>query len=319
MLNVLAMCVLAVLTPTKNWYAPEEPILIRSDAAEPVSIIISDFLGRRVDTDQSVVVQPGASFGLEALYPALRDGTFVVYAVPEGNLNREYVGTPLVVSYRVDDRPGAPEGPMVVQVQPLEYAVIETEAGSMTAALYYDVAPDTVANFVNLARGGYYDNLTFHRIIPGFVLQGGDPRGDGTGNPGYRIEAEFNTRPHVKGVLSMAREGDPMERGGIMPRPEYANSAGSQFFICIDYARTKPLDRKYTAFGIVTEGQDVIDTLATTPIADAGTGRPATPPRIKSVRIRDVTADNDPYVDLIQKATAGASPIQTLTPTTPGE
>jgi peptidyl-prolyl cis-trans isomerase B (cyclophilin B) len=184
----------------------------------------------------------------------------------------------------------------------------------MTVALYYDVAPDTVANFINLARGGYYDNLTFHRIVPGFVIQGGDPRGDGTGNPGYRIEAEFNTRPHVKGVLSMAREGDPMERGGIMPRPEYANSAGSQFFICIDYARTSPLDRKYTAFGVVTSGIEVIDALASSPIADPGTGRPENPPAIRSVRINEVVAGSDPYTDLIQRATAGASPIQTLTP-----
>lgn len=314
MVHTLAMCVLAVLTPTKTWFPPSTAVTIKSDATEPVNVIVNDFLGRRVDTDRPTLIQPGASFDLREVYPALLEGTFVVYAVPEGKLNREYVGTPLVVGFRSDDRPGAPEGPMVVQVQPLEYATIETDAGTMTVALYYDVAPDTVANFVNLARGGYYDNLTFHRIVPGFVLQGGDPRGDGTGNPGYRIEAEFSTRPHVKGVLSMAREGDPMERGGIMPRPEYANSAGSQFFICIDYNRTKHLDRKYTAFGIVSDGLGVIDTLAQTPIADPGTGRPQTPPAIKTVRIAAVTAANDPYVDLIQKATAGASPIQTLTP-----
>src|SRR3989442_8101703 len=105
---------------------------------------------------------------------------------------------------------------MVVRVEPLRYAVMQTAHGPVTMAFYYDIAPNTVSNFLTLSEQGFYDGLTFHRIAPGFVIQGGDPRGDGTGGPGYMIDAEFSDpkdsgRSHDAGALSMARSGDPGE------------------------------------------------------------------------------------------------------------
>jgi cyclophilin family peptidyl-prolyl cis-trans isomerase len=123
-------------------------------------------------------------------------------------------------------------------------AVIETDKGTMVLELYPDVAPKTVANFVKLIGAGFYNGLTFHRVEPGFVIQGGDPNGNGTGGPGYTIEAEFNAKPHVRGTLAMARSSDP-------------DSAGSQFYIALD--RAPHLDNNYTVFGQLVEGMDVID------------------------------------------------------------
>jgi peptidyl-prolyl cis-trans isomerase B (cyclophilin B) len=123
-------------------------------------------------------------------------------------------------------------------------AVIETEKGTIVFSFYKEDAPKTVENFVTLAKKGFYDGLTFHRVEPGFVIQGGDPNGNGTGGPGYTIKAEFNSHPHVKGTVAMARANDP-------------DSAGSQFYICLGDARF--LDHKYTVFGQVLEGQDVVD------------------------------------------------------------
>ena len=132
---------------------------------------------------------------------------------------------------------------------------IEMENGGViTAELYPELAPNTVANFVNLVESGFYDGLIFHRVIPGFMIQGGDPQGTGMGGPGYSIKGEFarngfreNTLRHKRGVLSMARS--------MMP-----NSAGSQFFIM--HADAPHLDGDYAAFGKVTEGMDVVDRIA---------------------------------------------------------
>ncbi|MBC7784260.1 MAG: peptidylprolyl isomerase [Burkholderiales bacterium] len=178
---------------------------------------------------------------------------------------------------------------------------METSEGTMTMAFYYDVAPNTSTNFLALAEEGYFDGQVFHRIIKNFVVQGGDPLGrdparGGTGGPGFMIDAEFNDRQHQKGVLSMARQGDPLEAQGMMPRSDAANSASSQFFICLDYSRTKALDGKYTVFGKVVEGMDVVDKLAGMP---TGAGdRPTNPPEIKKVTVRVVTPEKNPYAKL---------------------
>ena len=132
---------------------------------------------------------------------------------------------------------------------------IEMENGGVIEAeLYPEIAPNTVANFVTLVASGFYDGLIFHRVIPGFMIQGGDPQGTGMGGPGYSIKGEFarngfkqNTLKHTRGVLSMARS--------MMP-----NSAGSQFFIM--HANAPHLDGDYAAFGKVTEGMDVVDAIA---------------------------------------------------------
>src|SRR5438093_197773 len=140
-----------------------------------------------------------------------------------------------------------------------EVAVIKTDEGEMVVEFWPDVAPKTVENFKTLAKKGFYDGTAFHRIIKGFMIQGGDPLTKdpktedrwGTGDPGYKIKAEFNDRSHTKGVLSMARSANP-------------DSAGSQFFICLDAA--PHLDRKYTAFGKVTKGLDVLENICNTPV-----------------------------------------------------
>ena len=132
-----------------------------------------------------------------------------------------------------------------------QIAVIETNFGNIVIQLYPDVAPGHVENFVKLAQDGFYDGSTFHRVIPGFMIQGGDPNSkdedrsnDGQGGPGFTINAEFSDVPHKRGILSMARAQDP-------------NSAGSQFFIVVKDSNF--LDGQYTVFGEVIEGMDVAD------------------------------------------------------------
>lgn len=131
--------------------------------------------------------------------------------------------------------------------------VIDTNMGEIKAELYPDVAPVTVKNFIDLIKKGFYNGLTFHRVIEGFMIQGGCPKGNGTGGPGYCIKGEFrangvkNDLKHERGVLSMARAMDP-------------DSAGSQFFIMHE---TSPhLDGQYAAFGKVTDGMNVVDRIA---------------------------------------------------------
>jgi len=139
-----------------------------------------------------------------------------------------------------------------------EVAVITTSEGVMVLEFYPDVAPGHVANFKKLARSGFYDGTCFHRVIPGFMIQGGDPNTKdeskkdtwGLGGPGYTINAEFSARHHARGILSMARTPDP-------------KSAGSQFFIC--HADAGNLDGQYTVFGNLIKGFDVLDKIATTP------------------------------------------------------
>lgn len=123
--------------------------------------------------------------------------------------------------------------------------VITLENGNEIRLEFYPVdAPKTVENFVTLAKKGFYNNLTFHRVVRDFVVQGGCPKGDGTGGPGYTVPAEFNKQKHVRGTLAMARSQDP-------------NSAGSQFYIC--YGPTPHLDGNYTVFGKVTSGIEHVD------------------------------------------------------------
>lgn len=149
---------------------------------------------------------------------------------------------------------------------------VETDHGTLELELWNDVAPGHAENFLKLARKGFYDGLAFHRILPGFVIQGGCPKGDGTGGPGWTIKAEFNDRPHVPGVLSMARSGHP-------------DSAGSQFFVCLTRERCQHLDRQYTAFGKITKGMDVVEKLAATPLRDRHNGTPEKAPRMTKVTV----------------------------------
>ena len=138
-----------------------------------------------------------------------------------------------------------------------EVAVIETTLGDIELELQNDIAPGHVKNFKDLAGKGFYDGTTFHRVIPGFMIQGGDPntKSDdrsthGMGGPGYTIKAEFSSTPHTRGVLSMARSQDP-------------DSAGSQFFIVVKDSSF--LDNQYTVFGRVTKGMEVVDKIVSVP------------------------------------------------------
>jgi len=126
-------------------------------------------------------------------------------------------------------------------------AIIKTEKGDLTVQFYDKDAPDTVANFLKLAKSGYYDGVTFHRVIPDFVIQGGDPTGTGAGGPGYSIKCELDgdNQYHDRGVLSMAHRG--------------RDTGGSEFFICHSRTNTAHLDRNHTCFGKVVENVDVID------------------------------------------------------------
>ncbi len=162
-----------------------------------------------------------------------------------------------------------------------EVAIITTSLGVMVVEFYPDVAPNHVANFKKLARSGFYDGTAFHRVIPGFMIQGGDPntKNDaakdswGTGGPGWTVNAEFNSKHHARGILSMARTSDP-------------NSAGSQFFIC--HGDAGFLDGQYTVFGNLIKGFDVLDKIAATPTETPD--RPIT--RVNVVSIKIVPADS---------------------------
>jgi peptidyl-prolyl cis-trans isomerase B (cyclophilin B) len=118
------------------------------------------------------------------------------------------------------------------------------DGNTIDMVFYPQDAPKTVENFVTLAKKGFYNGLKFHRVVPDFVVQGGCPKGDGTGGPGYTIPAEFNSKKHLRGTVAMARSQHP-------------DSAGSQFYIC--YGATPHLDRNYTVFGQVTSGMEHVD------------------------------------------------------------
>ena len=162
-----------------------------------------------------------------------------------------------------------------------EVAVIDTTDGKMEIEFWPDVAPKTVANFIKLAKSGFYNGTLFHRIIKGFMIQGGDPLTKdpsakaswGTGGPGYSIPAEFNDRHHVFGVISMARSSDP-------------NSAGSQFFLCLGDCPS--LDHQYTDFGKLIKGADVLKKIGDTPVTASPSGEMSEPTKevkVKSIKI----------------------------------
>jgi peptidyl-prolyl cis-trans isomerase B (cyclophilin B) len=169
---------------------------------------------------------------------------------------------------------------------PNEVAVIKTSEGDMVLQFWTDAAPNTVENFKKLARQGFYDGTIFHRIVKGFMIQGGDPNSKdptkensyGQGDPGYKIKAEFNDHSHDRGVISMARSQDP-------------DSAGSQFFICL--APVHRLDHQYTTFGKLIKGQDVLEKIGDIEVTKNSMGEPSKPTKrvvIESIKI--VPADS---------------------------
>ena len=167
-----------------------------------------------------------------------------------------------------------------------EVAVIKTNEGDMVVQFWNDAAPNTIENFKKLARSGFYDGTIVHRIVKGFMIQGGDPNSKdpgkessyGQGGPGYKIKAEFNDHSHDRGVISMARSSDP-------------DSAGSQFFICL--AHVPRLDGKYTTFGKLIKGGDVLKKIGDTPLTRNSTGEMSKPTkRVVIERIKIVPEDS---------------------------
>jgi peptidyl-prolyl cis-trans isomerase B (cyclophilin B) len=167
-----------------------------------------------------------------------------------------------------------------------EVALIKTSEGEMVVQFWTDAAPNTIENFKKLAREGFYDGTIFHRIVKGFMIQGGDPNSKdpakensyGEGGPSYKIKAEFNDHSHQRGVISMARSSDP-------------DSAGSQFFICL--APVPRLDHQYTTFGKLIKGTDVLEKIGDTPVTRNSTGEMSKPTKrvlIESIKI--VPADS---------------------------
>ncbi len=157
---------------------------------------------------------------------------------------------------------------LTIDTQKSYSATIETTAGTLVADLFASEVPNTVNNFVFLARDSFYEDVIFHRVIKGFMIQGGDPTGTGRGGPGYRFNDETVARPYSRGTLAMANAGP--------------NTNGSQFFIMHqDY----PLPPNYTIFGKLTQGEDVLDSIATAPTGSQD--RPSNPVTIKSITIAE--------------------------------
>jgi len=169
----------------------------------------------------------------------------------------------------------------VTHIEPLQYAVISTDKGDIKATFAYEASPHTVDNFIALSKDKFYDGSNFHRVIKGFMIQGGDSTSNidgraGSGGPGYQINDEFSDKLHVRGVLSMAHSGAP-------------NSGGSQFFIMLD--AKDYLDHNYAAFGQVIDGMDVVDKIAQTPVTGTNGAVDGPKPVIKSIRILPATLE----------------------------
>jgi peptidyl-prolyl cis-trans isomerase B (cyclophilin B) len=204
----------------------------RPDATEPES-----FLTRIGSHPEEVEVAPGESLEGVIEFPAIEPRGLYVDALyhPVGDIHPHFIGTEVERGERV---------PLITHSHGKRlHARMTTEAGVITLEFLPELAFNHVASFVSLAQRGYFDDLKFHRVVPGFVIQGGDPTGTGSGGPGYRLPSEFNDTPHKPGILSMARTSDP-------------HSAGSQFFICT--ADCPSLDNQYTVFGRVKDGLDAV-------------------------------------------------------------
>ncbi|MCL2640698.1 MAG: peptidylprolyl isomerase [Phycisphaerales bacterium] len=222
---------------------------------------------------------------VSAVFPQIKEaGTYVLVWKDAVPLVIQTLRNPVPWSM-VLDAPGRGEAiqkqvksqpPVVTRVGLLEQALITTDKGSIKVKFAYDVAPRTVENFVALAREKFYDGSAFHRIIAGFMIQGGDSlatvagRTPGTGGPGYSVPAELSEKLHERGTLSMARS-------------TAVDSAGSQFFIM--HRKTEHLDGQYTAFGDVVEGLAVVDEIVKTPVSDRNGTVSGDMPKIVSVRI----------------------------------
>jgi peptidyl-prolyl cis-trans isomerase B (cyclophilin B) len=228
----------------------------RSDVVSPTSLVAASYdrkgqwvVVRDPPADGEVELRPGESFSIAA-----RVSIPEALAKTPGGLTMQWVGRGALAGLRGN------EISISIREDRNPTAALETSEGTIVLELWPDKAPNHVANFVTLARAGFYDGRIFHRVIPGFMIQTGCPLGTGTGDAGYKIPAEFTETSFTRGVLGMARN------------PGDDHSAGSQFFVCV--ADAKSLDGKYTAFGRVIEGQEIADKISQVPRDTRANDRP---------------------------------------------
>jgi len=262
-----------LLNPARLYFQPDQPVTVQVGEQPPAQIVLLSPEGK---VEAKASLEGAKAVDLAAKLPAVWDGS--THHVQGVDAEGKAVGTPLVVVPLWPPEPNLREHlkqqregkPMGLRVYPETRAVLHTSEGDITIGFSPEVAPNTVKNFTDLVAGGLYTNVPFHRILPGFVIQGGDPTGTGMGGPGHMIDLEASSKKHVYGTLSMARSRDP-------------NSAGSQFFICI--GEPEHLNNQYAAFGDVVEGLDAVKKIAATPLADPRAGKPRRAPVIKSAEL----------------------------------
>lgn len=271
------------MIPQKLYYGVGRPILVNVNTPQDGEAEIRLYRpGQPARTPHASATIPGrGEHDLAQLFPELWESSdpALFYAQPfQGGLQ---FGSPLVIQPLVSPPRARSAGQQIswqaappqvsgVRVYVERHAIIETSMGEITLRMRPDEAPNTVYSFLHLAENGFYDDVIFHRIIPDFVVQGGDPTGTGSGGPGYNIDLERSQLPHDFGVVSMARSSDP-------------DSNGSQIFICLTRERTSILDGRYTGFAEAVEGADVIRELGA--VSTGAGDRPVDPPVIRRVRI----------------------------------
>ncbi len=256
-------------------------------------VTAKSFIGAGYDRKgQWMRVESEAGSGSVDLLPGETWSTNVQLALPEavaknpGPVTVQWIGNGDMKDIRSN------ELTVSIRVEKNPVVTLETTEGPIVFELWPEKAPNHVANLVSLARAGFYDGLSFHRVISGFMIQTGCPKGDGMGDPGYKIPAEFNEETFVKGTIGMARRGDSVD------------SAGSQFFICV--ADRKDLDKQYTAFGKVLEGQDTADKISNVPRDTEHGDKP-----FKPVLMRKVTVATPPDYKLPEIKKVGAVAAET--------
>lgn len=291
---------LVLLNPVRLYFQPNQPVIVQLETkaiaqhlhaqnqdnasdAKTNSVLKLVLLNHEGHRFADYTLKPDAkevdlavAFGAQRKLGAdLWDGsTYYIQLVQlVGSKKETPIGSPLVVVPLFP--PGRNNlGPVnALRIYPEKIVELQTTQGSMGIRLDPKAAPATTHMFSQLAQDGFYTNVIFHRIIPGFMIQGGDPTGDGTGGPGFYTDLEPSSKQHTRGTLSMARQGGDV------------NTAGSQFFICLSRQTCAPLDRQYTAFGDLVWGMDVMEKIAQLPQAQGPANRPVNPPVILKAQL----------------------------------
>jgi cyclophilin family peptidyl-prolyl cis-trans isomerase len=277
LLSSLLVAAFAAISPSQLYYAPARPVAVTVEGAD--QLVWMDPTGRvrhRTDVDEGVVA-------LDEALPGLWRTSRVTYVQP--TLDGEPTGSALVLQPLLTpsratmdtttmtvEVEGGSDTVMGLRVYTEKLVRLGTDRGDIVFRMRPDQAPNTVFNFLHLVEGGFYDGITFHRVVPDFIIQGGDPLGSSRGGPGYWIDYEQSRLPHDFGVISMGRQLND------------ADTAGSQFFISLGRERTENLDQLFTSFGEMYEGADVIRAIAELEL-EAGTERPLQVPVIEDAEL----------------------------------